>query len=26
VRLAGVGHMMMTERPDAVIDVLAGFL
>jgi pimeloyl-ACP methyl ester carboxylesterase len=26
VRLAGVGHMMMTERPDAVIDALAAFL
>jgi len=25
-RLAGVGHMMMTERPDIVIDALAGFL
>jgi len=24
--LAGVGHMMMTERPDLVIDALAGFL
>jgi pimeloyl-ACP methyl ester carboxylesterase len=26
VRLAGVGHMMMTERPDAVIDALATVL
>jgi pimeloyl-ACP methyl ester carboxylesterase len=26
LRLAGVGHMMMTERPDAVIDALAAFL
>ena len=25
-RLAGVGHMMMTERPDLVIDALADFL
>jgi len=25
-QLAGVGHMMMTERPDIVIDALAGFL
>src|SRR5882724_7128528 len=24
--LTGVGHMMMTERPDAVIDALAAFL
>ncbi len=24
--LAGVGHMLMTERPDRVIDALKGWL